>query len=246
MARSVTPSRGQLVERLVQRDRVGRGQRAVGGAVGRDDAERAEARRVATAGARRSGARSRRPSSCRWCRSPRRSSRAGAGRSARPRARDARRSIRRRRDRRHASGRSAGRVALADDRRRAATRRACGDERHAVGLGARHGDEERSPVATLRLSAVEPGDAQIARRRARAPPGTRSLTSTADSGHQRDAPGVRCVRHQRERLCRRLEARRQAEDRRDALDDLAGRRRPAFQAGRREAVGLGQRPAARP
>ena len=37
----------RAVERLVQRDGIGRGQRAVGGAVGGDDAERAEARGLA-------------------------------------------------------------------------------------------------------------------------------------------------------------------------------------------------------
>ena len=38
----MTPSPREFVERLVQADRVRRRQRAIGGAVGRDDAERAE------------------------------------------------------------------------------------------------------------------------------------------------------------------------------------------------------------
>ena len=41
-ARCVTPSRGEIVERSVQADRIGRRQRAIDRAAGRDEAERAE------------------------------------------------------------------------------------------------------------------------------------------------------------------------------------------------------------
>ena len=80
-------ARGEPVEGLMQRDRVRRRQRSVNGQRARDDADRPDRGGLAAERRARSGGRRRRPRSCRWCRSPRRSFRAGADRSARRRER---------------------------------------------------------------------------------------------------------------------------------------------------------------
>ena len=196
----------QLVERLMQRDRIGRRQRAVDFERPRDDAERAERGRLAAG---------RRPDLPREGGDRGLAAGAGDGDDAIGLTRiEARRGVGQRRARVGDldERRVARRRAFADDRRRALGERV-GDEGEAVLLGPGSA-KKASPGRTLRLSAVRPPMARSAnsawpaprsrispslvtlclsgRRRRRAPvaPGS----GTADRGNGRPAARPRAVR----------------------------------------------------